>query len=37
LASKASLACATGANRLAAIAKAARQRFIGDMLQITEQ
>src|SRR2546430_7339664 len=37
LASKASLACATGANRLAAIAKAARQHFIGDMLQITEQ
>jgi hypothetical protein len=37
LASKASLACATGANWLAAIAKAARQRFIGDMLQITEQ
>src|SRR6185312_8673580 len=37
LASKASSACATGANRLAAIAKAARQRFIGDMLQITEE
>src|SRR6185312_1328598 len=37
LASKASSACATCANRLAAIAKAARQRFIGDMLQITEQ
>ena len=30
-------ACATGANRVAAIANVARQRFIGDLLPITQQ